>query len=266
MIERSNELLYFKNILNLQRNVVGVRFIEFKEDYEALDLPEQKGTTCLLGRRGFEGLHIKADAEHITCDYGAGAIGVKKAHPTIAAGQSYAGCGLYNSKSVAHAVVEDMHFLNHQVYGVEIGKLEDIEQPDLVLVVCNTLQAMRIFQGYAYTYGTPKHVTFVGNQAMCGDMLAKPFYNNDINLSLFCEGARKYGGYGEGELGISMPAEMFHTVAYGVYMTVDPVANVAEKKAIEERLREAGFTEQFDPYESYGRRLDEFDDRVRMQE
>ena len=40
MIERSNELLYFKNILNLQRNVVGVRFIEFKEDYEALDLPE----------------------------------------------------------------------------------------------------------------------------------------------------------------------------------------------------------------------------------
>lgn len=82
----------------------------------------------------------------------------------------------------------------------------------------------------------------------------------------FCEGARKYGGYGEGEVGISMPAEMFHTVAYGVYMTVDPVANVAEKKAIEERLREAGFTEQFDPYESYGRRLDEFDDRVRMQE
>ena len=51
MIERSNELLYFKNILNLQRNVVGVRFIEFKEDYEALDLPEQKWDNLSVGTK-----------------------------------------------------------------------------------------------------------------------------------------------------------------------------------------------------------------------
>lgn len=263
MIDKNNDLVYFTKILNLTRNVVGVRFIEFQEDYEELEVPEQKGTTCLLGRMGFEGKHIKADATHITCDYGAAAIGVKKAHPTIVAGQSYAGCGLYNSKSVAREIVENMHFLKHEIYGMEIGKFEEINNPDLALVVCNTLQAMRIFQGYAYTYGTPKHVSFVGNQAMCGDMLSKPFFNNDINLSLFCEGARKYGGYGEGEVGISMPAEMFHTVAYGVYMTVDPVANVREKEAIEKRLKEVGVAEHFDPYESYGKRLDEFDARVK---
>lgn len=263
MIDRSNDLTYLTRILNLERNVVGVRFIEFKEEYDALNVPEQKGTTCILGRKGFEGVHIKADANHITCDYGAGAIGVKKAHPMIEAGQSYAGCGLYNSKSVARAVVEDMHFLNHKVYGVEIAKFDEINKPDLALIVCNTLQAMRIFQGYAYTYGTPKHVSFVGNQAMCSDMLAKPFYNNDINLSLFCEGARKYGGYGEGEVGISMPAEMFHTVAYGVYMTVDPVSNAREKAAIEKRLEEANVIEHFDPLESYGKRLDEFDARFK---
>lgn len=261
MIDSTNEIAYVKNILDLKRNIVGVSFIEFKEDYDALDAVEQKGTTCFLGRKAFEGVHIKSNAELITCSYGAGATGVKPAHPTIESGQSYAGCGLYNSKMTARKVVEDMHFLHHEMYGLELGKLEDVKCPDLVLIGCNTFQAMRIFQGYAYKYGTPKHIGFVGNQAMCSDMLSKPFYNNDINLSLFCEGARKYGGFTENEVGISMPADMFHDVAFGIYMTVDAVSNPKEKIQIEKRLEDAGFSEHFDPTESYGRRLDEFDAR-----
>lgn len=262
MITQENEIVYLSQILNLNRNIVGVRFIEFEDDYKALEIPEQKGTTCLLGRFGFEGKHIKADAAHITCSYGSGAIGVTKAHQTIKAGQSYAGCGLYANKSIAYNVVRDMHFLNHIIYGVEIGALEDVKKADLVLIACNTLQAMRVFQGYAYYYGTPKNVSFLGNQAMCSDMLAKPFNNNDINLSLFCEGARKYGNYGTDEVGISMPLEVFHNVAKGVYLTVNPVANRKEKAEISARLAEEGFIEEFDMDAAYGNVLDSFDQKV----
>ena len=56
-----------------------------------------------------------------------------------------------------------------------------------------------------------------------------------------------------------MPADMFHDVAFGIYITVDAVSNSKEKIQIEKRLEDAGFSEHFDPMESYGRRLDEFD-------
>ena len=265
MINRLNAFKYFETILNLERKVAGARFIDFKEDYDNLDVLEQKGTMCFLGRKGLEGKHIKADAKNILCDYGAYAIGIKKPHKNIEAGYSYGICGLYNSNSVAKSIVESIHYLKQDIYGIEIGSLCDVPKADLVFIVCNTRQAMRIFQGYAYYYGAPKNVSFIGNQAMCGDMLAKPFYYNDINMSLFCEGARKYGGFSDGELGISMPLEMFYNVAYGVFMTINPVEHIREKNEITNRLKEIGVDYNFDMTASYGKMLDEYDEKLERQ-
>lgn len=266
MINKINAFKYLKAILDLDRNVAGARFIEFKEDYDKLDILEQKGTMCILGRKGLEGNHIKANANNIVCDYGAYAVGIKKPHENIVAGNSYAVCGLYNSKSIASKVVESIHYFNHEIYGIEIGPLSEVDNADLAFIVCNTKQAMRIFQGYTYYYGPAKHISFMGNQAMCGDMLSKPFYHNDINVSLFCKGARKYGGFGDGELGISMPLEMFYNVAYGVFMTVDPVENPREKAEISKRLEAMGIEYNFDMSASYGKMLDEYDAKLEKEQ
>ena len=42
MITQENEIVYLSQILNLNRNIVGVRFIEFEDDYKALEIPEQR--------------------------------------------------------------------------------------------------------------------------------------------------------------------------------------------------------------------------------
>lgn len=263
MINQENAVLYMTALVGLTRRIGGVKFIECQDDYDALDVPEQKGTTCYLGRKALDGYHIKADEAHVACAYGAYAVGIQKAPPHIVAGQSYAACGLYRSKGVARSIVGDIHFLDQEIYGLELGPLEEIGDADIAFLACNTRQAMRIFQGYAYGFGAPKNINFFGNQAMCGDLLAKPFYHHDINLSLFCEGARKYGGYTDGEVGISMPGDMFYDVACGVYETVDAVENVREKKAIAQRLSAAGLSYEFDTKPSYGSVLDAYDERMK---
>lgn len=263
MIDKNNAFKYLHLILNLERNVAAARFIEFKSEYDKLDVPEMKGSICLLCRRGLEGKHLKADEKHILCSYGGFALGITKPDITISSGQSYAACGLYNSKSVSRSIVESVHYLEQDVYGIEIAPLTELDNADLVFIVCNTRQAMRIMQGYAYYYGAPKNISFIGNQAMCGDIISKPFYNNDINLTLFCKGARKYGAFTEGEIGISMPREMFNNVAHGVFMTINPVEFPKEKVAISERLKEAGIECEFDMKDSYGERLDNYDNMVK---
>lgn len=263
MIDKNNAFKYLDLILNLKRNIAAARFIEFKHEYEELDLPEVKGSVCLLCRRGLEGTHLKADENHILCTYGAFALGISNPDITISSGQSYAACGLYSGKPVARSIVESIHYLDQEVKGIEIGHLSEVDNADLVFVVCNTRQAMRIMQGYAYYYGAPKNISFIGNQAMCGDIISKPFYNNDINITLFCKGARKYGAFGEDEIGISMPREMFYNVAHGVFMTINPVEFPKEKVAIAERLKEVGIEVEFDMKDSYGENLDVYDDMVK---
>ncbi len=258
MINRSNDYKYLECLLDLEHRVCAARYIESEEEYKNLAVKEFKGTMCVLARQGLDGNHIKADSQHITCDYGAYASGIKKPSQSIKAGQSYANCGLYSGKAVARSIVESMHYLEQDVYGIEFAPLEKIENPDLVLIVCNPKQAMMIFQGYAYTFGEPKNLSFFGNQATCADLLSKPFYNNDINMSLMCEGTRKYGRYRDDELGISMPADLFHYVAQGVYKVLPSVANLREKRELVKRLQEKNLIYNIEQ-KAYGDMLKKYD-------
>ena len=261
MFTKENAVKYVECLLNLKHHIAGARFINTKEEYDALSVPEYKGTMCMIGRKGVDGDHVKADATNVVCDYGAYAVGIKTPHQSIRFGRSYADCGLYNGKTVAREIVESMHFLDQEIHGIETGAVSDIENPDLVYIMCDPRQAMIIFQGYAYKYGNPEHLSFFGNQATCADLLSKPFYNNDINLSLFCEGTRKYGHYTPDELGVSMPYAMFEDVCYGVYKVIDPVLNFKEKKEASERLAEHGLTYDFSNF-SYGDALIAHDSKL----
>lgn len=147
--------------------------------------------------------------------------------------------------------------------GVEMGPLQDMESADVVIIVTEAVNIMRILQGYAYKFGYPKHLRTIGNQAACSDLTAKPYFNNDLNISLMCEGARKYMKCSSGEMGVSMPINQFDDVVEGIVMTVNPVANKKEKDELLSRLHseeELGIV--IDKDTDYGKCLKEYDDFV----
>lgn len=78
-----------------------------------------------------------------------------------------------------------------------------------------------------------------------------------------CEGARKYLKCAPGEVGVAMPINQFDSVAEGIIMTVNPVANHKEKDELLSRLDtedELGII--IDKDTDYGKCLQEYDDFV----
>ena len=79
---------------------------------------------------------------------------------------------------------------------------------------------------------------------MCSDLCAKPFMNNDLNISFMCCGDRLNTKCSDGEMAAGMPIQMFPRVAEGILATLNITEPPQFKKALLERLdtpEELGF-------------------------
>jgi len=252
-------------ILNLDKKIIGVKFIDFKEDYEALELPilKKQGPVCFHSREAMEGNIFKVVADNVSCDYGKYALGLDKPDSTIVEGRSFKYCGLSETNAIGKEIVASMKYIQHRSYGIAMGPLELMTDADIVVIVDEAATIMRIMQGYAYKFGNPEHLSFFGNQAACADLISKPHSNNDINISLLCRGARAYGRFEKGELGVSIPIGMFDALVEGVVKTFTPVANATEKKRVLSAIEETDpLNEEIDMNYNYGIGLKEYDLRV----
>lgn len=252
--------------LNLDHHIIGVKFVDFKEDYDHLDIQSspKRGTICSLSRQAMDGLLFKAIRSDVACDYGSYATGLEKADPTILEGRSFEFCGLSETAAVAKDIASSMKYVPLEVYGIVMGPLELMDSADVVIIAAYAETVMRIVQGYAYKYGSPKNLSFYGNQAVCSDLISKPYSNNDLNLSLMCKGARAYGRFDKGEMGVGIPIGMFDTLVDGIVETINPVSNAKEKNRILEELEnpdDLGVT--IDTQYTYGKGLIEYDERVK---
>ncbi|SCY23774.1 DUF169 domain-containing protein [Alkaliphilus peptidifermentans] len=252
-------------VLNLQRSIIGVKFVDFQNEFDALKIPTpaKKGTLCYLLREAMEGNILKAVDSNVTCEYARYALGLSKPDITISEGRSYHYSGLYQSKGVAREIVSSMKYLSHEIYGIVVGPLELMEDADIVIMVDYAETIMRVMQGYAYKFGSPKNLNFFGNQAACGDLISKPYYNNDINVSLMCRGMRANGRFEKGELGVAIPIGIFDTLVDGVVATANPVSSHKEKKRILNALDNNDLGNKIDMHYNYGIGLKEYDERVK---
>ncbi len=110
-------------ILNLSKKIIGVKFIDFKEDYEALQVPVAKktGSVCYHARQAMEGSLFKCLASQVSCDYGRYALGLSKADTTIVEGRSFEYCGLTETTAIGKNIVASMKYIDHLSYGVCMG-------------------------------------------------------------------------------------------------------------------------------------------------
>jgi len=252
--------------LALQHHIIGVKFVDFKEEYEQLniDVASKRGSICFHSREAMDGKIFKATRENVACDYGSYALGLERADTTILEGRSFDYCGLCETKAIGKDIAVSMKYIPHKIYGFVMGPLELMNEADVVIIADNAATIMRIMQGYAYKHGSPKNLSCYGNQAVCSDLISKPFTSNDINISLMCRGARSYGRFDKGELGIAIPIGMFDTLVDGVVATVNPVCNPKEKQRILDDLEhpeDLGIT--IDKKYNYGIGLKEYDGKVK---
>jgi uncharacterized protein (DUF169 family) len=242
--------------LLLERPIMGVRVIPYKDEFENInaEIFPHKSSFCHMVNFAMQGKVIKSMIDQFACSGSAEALGIAPPVEASKSGRIYEASGLYASRIVGRKVIESAKHLNTRNYGVKIAPLPMIDEADMVMIVCNARQAMRIMQGYIYHYGPPENLLTNGIQAVCSDMFSKPFMNNDMNISFLCAGARMRLKASDGELGIAVPVHMFDNVMDGVLKTL----NYMELNDMKERILngldtpdELGF--QIDPKVHYGK-------------
>lgn len=250
--------------LNLQYSIVGISFIATEEDYNHNSINElsKKVTYCNMVKRASEGAIFKCKKENFGCDYSAYALGIKQPPSYVVSGGSFTASKLYKTAEISKEVTDSMQFPNRSIYGVVLGPLENLDEADIVIMLANGKQTMRIMQGYTYVFGTPKNLLSVGNQAMCSDLTAKPYATKDINVSFLCVGARMYAQCSDDLLGVGMPIDIFNSVAEGVIATLNPTVSAKEKKQLISRLSDSPENElgiSIDMDADYGKYIAEYD-------
>ncbi len=148
--------------------------------------------------------------------------------------------GLYSDEKISSEVAQKMALCRPGAYGIIVKPLEMFEEnPDVVLMITDSNNCMRLLQGYTYFYGMQDKFCMTGNQAVC--VTAIPILTDNINLSMFCSGTRFLAKWKEYEVAVGIPYKKFARVIEGVRLTVNAVESDERKEVIALRLGQLGY-------------------------
>lgn len=225
--------------LELEQKIAGVKFLFGKEEYETADARQitNKLNYCVMVKMAMAGKTLKATGDDLACLAGARAIGVTAIDDYHKSGQNGKRLGLYRDMATAKSVRDGMSYCDHNAHGIMVKPLDEfIQEPDVVMIVTNAYNVMRIVQAYSYYYGLQPHFKMTGNQAVCSESTAYPYLSNDINVSLLCIGTRHRAGWKDDDLAVSFPFNRFEKITAGVMETVNIMDNNKKKEIIEKKL------------------------------
>lgn len=233
--------------LELKRRIVGVKFLFTEEEFQqaTAKLIAAPMHYCAMVKAATAGHSVKAAAENFGCLGGARALGMRESEAAFVSGQHYRNLGLYQNLVVAKNARNNMTFCQHKAYGVVVKPLQGFaqEEPDVVLILTDAYTAMRVVQGYTYTYGIQTAFKLSGNQAVCSECTAYPFEHNTLNISMLCGGTRNRAGWDDNEIGIGMPFNKCSDVIDGIYKTVNAMEPNRNKTKIEAKLKQHKLTD-----------------------
>lgn len=247
--ERTNLIQQLNNALILDRRIVGVKFLYTKEKFDIADVKQLVSFLpyCVMVKSAASGASLKAGKENFGCPDGAISLGVydplkdgfsDKEPEYFISGKRYAEPGVYKDLATSKKTMNNIVILKERVYGIMLRPLEEFaEDPDVVIIVTNPFNMMRLVQGYSYEYGTFSNYRLAGNQAICSESTAYPLVNNDINISLLCSGTRQNSKWKDSDMSIGMPYSKFAPVVNGVYQTINPLVRDEDKARIETNMK-----------------------------
>lgn len=239
--------------LALERRIVGIKLIYEKSEYDRIAAAETKRpiSYCQAVKAATAGHDIKLTKELSGCAGSSRALGFVPPAPSYYTGESSYKLGLYADLAVAKNVANNARICTRPLYGVVVKPLEHFEvEPDIVMIIANTREAMRIMQGYTSVYGIQQEFNITGNQAICMECTTYPLIKQCINLSLLCSGTRHKTGWKDGEVAIGFPYSLLGGIVQGLQTTVNAIERNRRKAEIEHTLRQSNL---YDLEIEYGR-------------
>lgn len=231
-----------KAMLNLERLPVGVKLVYSKEDYDRYEGKELVAPMnyCVAVRSAGYGHSIKISKETSRCMGSTTALGFQLPPETFYNGTEGCEMGIFVDPKIAAETTNQFKILKKPLYGIIVKPLEKFieSEPDVVLVVTNPRESMRLLQSYTCTYGMQTNLCASGNQAMCVECTAFPIMTGKLNISLMCSGTRHHANWKETEMAIGIPYSKFKGTVEGIRNTINGTEPDERKTEIIENLKE----------------------------
>lgn len=214
-----------KEELELTGEPVGITFLFTKEEYDQYPVSETSHAMpyCVMVKQGVHGTSLKSRLEHHKCDGATTALALEPSTERIESGQEYFSYNLYSSVAVARRMresIKSLHRMPVQTYGIAIVPLKDcVQTPDVVIIMTNALQSMRLVQGYEYRTGKKPEIDMGAMQGMCSELTVSPYLTGQLNVSVLCPSTRMLCKWSPNDMAVGIPFELLETITEGVIAT-----------------------------------------------
>jgi len=203
-----------KNLLGLKGSPVAVKLVQEKTDIPA-GIPElkEKVRHCEMVQKARAGETFYATKEQHSCAGGAGALGIMETPEKIKSGEFYFGLGRFKTLESAKKTMDAVPRTNKHFAASLYAPLEKADfKPDVVVVIGNPKQLLKIAQSNIYEKGGRNNVSFSGIQSVCADAVAQVYNTGELNATFGCDGSRKYAKIAADELVVGIPAAKLEEV------------------------------------------------------
>ncbi len=227
--------------LGLKRQLVGVTFFYSQSEYDLADDQEIKAPTsyCAMVRMMTLGHARKAKFEHVSCPGAQRALGFVPVDEEFSSGKRYKSLGLYKDIQCAKETAAEICLLKDKIYGFSLRPLGTcVMPPHVIISICDPNQAMRLVQGYIYSFGPVQPMGSMGMQGVCAELTVRPHQTQEINVSLLCSNTRYTCSWEDGELGVSLPYSAFVETVEGVISTINSAESDKKKESLMKRADE----------------------------
>lgn len=223
--------------LDLNRHVIGIKFISTQTEFEDIDAVEieKPFRYCVLIKSATNGHAIKISKDYFKCNGSGVTFGYWDIPDDYydSDNKSY----LHSCGEVTSNVRQEMYIYDEESYGMLIKPLNKYveNEPDVIMIITSPYNAMRLSQGYTYNYGLKKDFNIAGNQAICLESTLVPLLDKDMNISMLCAGTRYAAGWSDDEVSVGISIEKIEGVVDGLINTINTVETNEKKKQIIER-------------------------------
>lgn len=198
-----------KEYLGLKKSPVAIKFVLREDDIpEGVPKADEKLRHCQLVQKASGGSVFYATAEEQMCKGGAAALGLQEAPEKVKTGEFYYGLGRFSSLGSARKTMESIPKIDPIMYALVYAPLEKANfDPDVIIVIANPAQALKLSQALVYTMGGRLEADFAGIQSICADAVAGPFLRRRPNITLGCSGSRQYADIKEDDVIVGLTGE-----------------------------------------------------------
>jgi uncharacterized protein (DUF169 family) len=198
-----------KDQLGLDKSPVAIKLVSNKEHIlEGISKIEGNFRHCEMVQKALKGEIFYSTAKEQQLCNGAGALGLTEPSSKLKSGEMHYSMGKFSSLESAKRTVNYVPKINNIMKAVVYAPLDATPYtPDVVIIVCNPQQAMRLSQSMVYTLNDRFIADFAGIQSLCGDAVARPYKTKKPNITLGCDASRKFAGIKPYELIVGMNGE-----------------------------------------------------------